>query len=106
MAELLEAVKTVGVPVTLVLWFVYQGTNREKSQDEKFTSLETFCREELLTTSKEATIMNSKCAISIEDTNRILCEHKEVIDKNTDALIKNAVVLDKCLGSLEKANHG
>jgi hypothetical protein len=101
MTTLVDAVEKFGFPVALVIYFAWQQSKDKKSQEkqrlnqeEKLTSLEVFCREELLSTTKEVSATNKICTSVMEDA-------KEALVKNIEIVTKNTVVLDKCLSKLE-----
>jgi hypothetical protein len=104
MSDLVEIIKTVGLPVALVVWFMWQANQREKSQgerdmaeaktkaerdysqDERFTSLESFCRTELLDCTKESTKVNMECAKSIQENTKCMQTSNDIMSKTIIAL--------------------
>lgn len=106
MQELFELIKTVGLPTALVIYFVWQSSKEKKTQEEKFTSLEVFCREELLNTSKDVAATNKYCIELINDTRDNMGQTKEVLSRVIVSYDKNNEVLEKCLEKMEKLKDG
>jgi len=117
MQEVFELVKTVGLPTALVIYFVWQNSKTQKTQDEdrkierkaqddKFTSLEVFCREELLNTSKDVAATNKYCIELINDTRDNMGQTKEVLYKVVSSYDRNNEVIQKCMAQMERLKDG
>ena len=106
MQELFELIKTVGLPTALVIYFVWQNSKEKKTQEEKFTSLEVFCREELLNTSKDVAATNKYCIELINDTRDNMGQTKEVLYKVVASYDKNNEVLKEAMEKMEKLKDG
>jgi len=117
MQEIFELVKTVGLPTALVIYFVWQNSKTQKTQEEdrkierkaqeeKFASLEVFCREELLNTSKDVAATNKYCIELINDTRDNMGRTKEVLHKVVASYDKNNEVLKECMDKMERLKDG
>ncbi len=104
MSDFIEVVRTIGLPAALVVWFMWQANQREKSQairdieedktkasrhqaqDDRFVNLEKFCRIELLDCTKEAIKVNMECAKSIEENTKCMQTNNDLMSKTIIAL--------------------
>jgi hypothetical protein len=89
MEDLFTAMKILGPMTVLVVFFVWQGSKREKRQDTKFDELDTFNREKLL-------VIAEKSAKATERGSKAIEENTKVIQTNTKALIKSSNTLEEC----------
>ena len=94
MDELLTAMKVLGPMTVLVVFFVWQGSKREKRQDRKFDELDTFNREKLLVIAEKSAKATERCSKAIE-------ENSKVIQTNTKALIKSSNTVEECQKFIE-----
>jgi hypothetical protein len=85
MEQLFELLTTFGLPTVLVIWLIHNWHKREKAQDDKLTDLEKFCREELLTCTKECTAVNVECT--------------KAMQSNTDMMSQTCIILEKIKGA-------
>jgi hypothetical protein len=81
--DVVELIKLIGFPAVLAGYFVIQGTKREKAQNIRFESLETFCRDELLSVSKKGVAINEKCSKALDKSADALKENTEVLKEIT-----------------------
>lgn len=86
--DLVELVKLIGLPAALLVFFVIQGDRREKRQDLKYSSIEKFCRDELLSTSKDSIATAENSTNALEKSSEVIGHNTKVLE-DIEPLIKD-----------------
>jgi hypothetical protein len=81
-----QFVTQLGLSVTLVMFFVWTGNEREKANQLRVASLEDFIRTSLLTANAESTRALVQAATALTDAASAIADSSKVIGSNTIAL--------------------
>jgi hypothetical protein len=86
MVELMEVVKTFGLPTALVVYFIIQNQKRQNKQDVRLQSIEDFCRGELLECTKKSSEINAECLKAIEENTKAMHSATEIMTRTVVSL--------------------
>lgn len=81
-----QFVTQLGLSVTLVMFFVWTGNEREKANQGRVSDLENFIRTSLLTSTAESTRALVQAASALADAATAISDSSKVIGSNTVAL--------------------
>jgi hypothetical protein len=81
-----QFITQLGLSVTLVMFFVWTGNEREKANQLRVSNLEDFIRTSLLTSNAESTRALVQAASALADAASAIADSSKVIGSNTVAL--------------------
>lgn len=97
MDQFVDLITKVGLPVALVIYFVFRDSKREKETNTRFTGLEEFCRTDLKKLTEDSIKVNQQCADVIK-------ADLKIIEKNSEKIEQTEKVLQEC--KMYLANRG